>query len=282
MNGRRITCLAVLLALLSLGASAQSAPDSLSRQQLPEVYNYEAIIDYLAGKLPLMELITHDDYVNAMTEAIEKYIPDGEWRMRSRCDFAISMIEMSGTVEQPRPLLDRYLATAPPDSLATRATEAYERMVAEYGKTYPGDQAPDFTFTDTSGKRLSLKSLRGKTLLIDIWGTWCVPCIEEMPHLEKLQQKYAQREDVHIMSIACDKKADRWKSFLSKHPTSWHQYLITPEGDTVLTETYHVMGIPRFIIVDRQGKIITPDAMRPSDDTFEAYFEDIINRIHPR
>lgn len=254
------------------------ALDSLFAPRMPETYDQDAITEYLSYKLPVDGLTTHEDYIKAMTAAIDQYVTDEYWRQRYKCDFAINLIQMTGTVMSPKSLLDDYLATTPPDSLAARVRQAYSQTVADYGKTYPGNQAPDFTFTDTTGKRLSLKSLLGKTLLIDIWGTWCVPCIEEMPYLEKLQQKYAQREDVHIMSVACDKKADRWKSFLAKHPTSWHQYLITPDGDKTLTDTYHVIGIPRFIIVDRQGKIITPDAMRPSEEAFEAYFEDIINR----
>lgn len=275
MIGKRITLCAVLLALFSLGASAQTSNDSLRGQQLPETYDEEAITDYLAQKLPLTDLATHDDYVNAMAEAIEKNIPNEEWRVRYRCDFAISLIQMVGTVENPKAIMERYLATTPPDSLAVRVRNAYDETTTSFGKTYPGEQAPDFTFTDTDGRQLSLSDFLGKTLLIDIWGTWCVPCIEEMPFIEKLQQRYAQREDVHIMSIACDKKADRWKNFLAKHPTSWHHYLITPEGDTVLNDVYHTIGIPRFIIIDKEGKIVTPDAMRPSEEEFTDYFDKI-------
>ena len=153
----------------------------------------------------------------------------------------------------------------------------YSKMVENYAATYPGKPAPNFTFTDVSGKQLSLESLSGKLLLIDIWGTWCVPCIEEMPNIEALQKQYAHRDDVHIMSIACDKKRERWISFLGKHPTTWHQYLVTPEGDEVLNTAYHVVGIPRFIIVGRDGRIITPDAMRPSEPEFAAYFDKLVN-----
>lgn len=254
-----------------------NALDSLFAPHLPEYYDKDSITQYLSYKLPSDNLPTHDDYVNAMTAAIDKYITNEVWQQRYRCDFTIDLIEMIGTVENPLSILDSYIETSPPDSLAARVRKACSQIMSDYGKTYPGEYAPDFTFTDMGGKRLSLKSLLGKTLLIDIWGTWCVPCIEEMPYLEKLQQKYSQREDIHIMSIACDKKADKWKTFLEKKPTSWHQYLITPEGDKVLNNVYHVMGIPRFIIIDKLGRIVSAEAQRPSFDTFNEYFDNIVN-----
>ena len=254
-----------MLALLSLDASAQS------------VYNRDSLYDVLAAKIPMAELKTTDEYVAAMRKGIDQFITEGEMRERFRCDFNISLIEMSGTVEDPRRYLDDYLGTNPTDSLAQRAKAMYSKMVENYAATYPGKPAPNFIFTDVSGKQLSLESLSGKLLLIDIWGTWCVPCIEEMPNIEALQKRYAHRDDVHIMSIACDKKRERWISFLGKHPTTWHQYLVTPEGDEVLNTAYHVVGIPRFIIVGRDGRIITPDAMRPSEPEFAAYFDKLVN-----
>lgn len=143
---------------------------------------------------------------------------------------------------------------------------------------FPGAQLPNLTFTDTDGKALSLQSFKGQLLLVDIWGTWCAPCIEEMPYLAKLQDEYAARKDVRIMSIACDKKAERWKAYLAKHPTSWHQYLVTDAGNKMLDEVYFCEGIPRFIIIGRDGNIISADALRPSEKSFSEYFRKIVNQ----
>ncbi len=284
MIGKYAKMFLVMLAFFSLGAGAQGTEKAtLPAQQerivqMPSSYDKDAILDYLSTKIPVQQLETSEQYISAMKTAIAEHIADTVWRRRFHCDFAIGLIEMTGTVENPVSHLEDYISTTPPDSLVSRARQSYDKVVAAYGRTYPGNPAPDFTFCDTSGKTLSLKSLRGKTLFIDIWGTWCVPCIEEMPFIEKLHLKYAQRSDVHIMSIACDKKAERWKNFLAKHPTPWHQYLVTPEGAQVLTDVYHVMGIPRFIIIDKNGNIVTSESMRPSEDAFAAYFEEIINK----
>ena len=99
-----------------------------------------------------------------------------------------------------------------------------------------------------------------------------------MPYLAKLQDEYAARKDVRIMSIACDKKAERWKAYLAKHPTSWHQYLVTDAGNKMLDEVYFWEGIPRFIIIGRDGNIISADALRPSEKSFSEYFRKIVNQ----
>ena len=160
----------------------------------------------------------------------------------------------------------------------TRVKCHYDAMIKKYGHLFPGRPAPNLTFTDTDGKSLSLQSFKGQLLLVDIWGTWCAPCIEEMPYLAKLQEEYAARKDVRIMSIACDKKTERWKAYLAKHPTSWHQYLVTDAGNKMLDKVYFCEGIPRFIIIGRDGNIISADAMRPSEKSFPEYFRKIVNQ----
>lgn len=60
-------------------------------------------------------------------------------------------------------------------------------------------------------------------------------------------------------------------------PEAWHQYLITPAGDKVLDNVYHVVGIPRFIVVGRDGKIISADSMRPSEKEFGKWFDGLVN-----
>lgn len=79
------------------------------------------------------------------------------------------------------------------------------------------------------------------------------------------------------MSIACDKKAEKWKTYLASHPTTWHQYLITGEGNQTLDKAYFCEGIPRFIIIDKQGNIVAANAMRPSEKDFREYFRKIVN-----
>lgn len=175
-----------------------------------------------------------------------------------------------------RPYLNRITV----DSLRQKVENALAKHKQEYGTIFSGQPAPDFTFRNEKGKLMRLSDLRGKLLFIDIWGTWCVPCIEEIPYLNKLQERYKNNKNVHIMSIACDKESarDKWKAFLKKHKEmNWAQYQVTAEGDKVLDDVYHVFGIPRFMIIDKNGVIIDAEAQRPSFETFNDYFDKIVN-----
>jgi thiol-disulfide isomerase/thioredoxin len=248
--------------------------DSLFAPRLPQSYQADSLQDYVFWKL-MQDSVKAEDYPKALLKTIDREVPSEEWAERLKANIFTGLMEQMES-EDPKPYLDLYLADSHTDSLQQKVKAAYKASVQKNGALYPGKPAPDFQFTDTKGRTLSLANLKGKVLLIDIWGTWCVPCIQEMPYLDSLQQRYQANPEVHIMSVACDKKADRWKNFLAKHPTSWHQYLITPQGDKVLDNVYHVIGIPRFIVVDRNGKLVSSDALRPSDPEFNEFFEKIV------
>lgn len=116
-------------------------------------------------------------------------------------------------------------------------------------------------------------------VFLDVWGTWCAPCKQEMPYIAKLYEKYKDDKRVAIISVACDKKFDVWKNYLQKHPEPWAQYVVTPEGDKVLDDVYHVYGIPRFMLIGRDGRIIDADSARPSfGDSFDKQFSEALAR----
>ena len=158
--------------------------DSLFAPRLPQTYDQEALMEYVLFHFPQDSTDSENNYFSTILRLVDKHVPDALWGERLKSHFAADMMGMVSS-EDPRPYLNQYLAASHVDSLQQKVKEAYNRSVALNGRTYPGRLAPDFSFTDTKGKRMSLKSLRGKTLLIDIWGTWCVPCIEEMPFLDK-------------------------------------------------------------------------------------------------
>lgn len=175
-----------------------------------------------------------------------------------------------------------YMKRITVDSLRQKVEAALEKHKKDYGPIFPGQPAPDFTFTNAKGKVFHLSDLRGKLLFIDIWGTWCAPCIEEIPNIAKLQEKYAKDKRVHIMSIACDKESARpkWLAFLKSHKEmNWAQYQVTTEGNKILDDVYHVFGIPRFMIIGPDGIIIDADAERPSFPSFNDYFDNIVNKL---
>ena len=144
----------------------------------------------------------------------------------------------------------------------------------EINKTYnalkrleKGNSAPYFELQNQKGDIVSLKDFEGNPTYIDIWATWCAPCIEEIPSLKKLQKKFP---DVNFVSISIDKqdKIANWKKFLDDKNLNESIQLIAFQ-DEKFKNNYGISGIPRFILIDKYGKIIDADAKRPSNTDLE-------------
>lgn len=168
-----------------------------------------------------------------------------------------------------RPAIDFAKRTITDGSLREQVDTLFQGYVEKYGALQPGMVAPDLEFTDTLGRVCHLSDFRGKVVYVDVWGTWCVPCIEEFPSLRKVQATFGHRNDFALISLACDgeRNAKRWKPFLRKRAKdiTWAQYLFTEAGLKASDEVYHIYGIPHFMLIDRDGRFITSMAPRASD-----------------
>lgn len=134
-----------------------------------------------------------------------------------------------------------------------------------------GMAAPDFSYQDVNGKVLNLKDLRDKYVYIDIWATWCTPCRGELPFLQKLKQKMSGKNIVFVC-ISCDKDVEAWKKMVKEYELTGIQ--LNTGGDKNFMKAFGVRGIPRFILLDPDGKIIHAEMTRPSqEETLESLME---------
>lgn len=138
--------------------------------------------------------------------------------------------------------------------------EWVDQMYNANKKLIPGADAIDCQLEDINGKTTQLSSLYGKVLYLDIWATWCSPCCEEIPYMEKLAQHFKGDNRIVPISISVDRKKKDWIAKLKADKPEWSQYLC-PD----FTDLYGIAGIPCFILIDTKGKIITTKAPRPSD-----------------
>lgn len=138
--------------------------------------------------------------------------------------------------------------------------EWVEQMYNANKKLIPGADAIDCQLEDINGKTIQLSDLYGKVLYLDIWATWCGPCCEEIPYMEKLAQHFKGDNRIVPISISVDRKKKDWSAKLKADKPEWSQYLC-PD----FTDLYGIAGIPCFILIDTKGKIITTKAPRPSD-----------------
>jgi thiol-disulfide isomerase/thioredoxin len=137
------------------------------------------------------------------------------------------------------------------------------KYAAQFEHLYPGKPAPDAGFFDASGKTSSLSDYKGKVVYIDAWATWCGPCKREIPHLKTLEEEY-HGKNVQFISVSTDKDLNAWKNFITKEQMGGLQLHQSDDPKKSISQLYIVNSIPRFILIDEQGNIVSTDAPRPS------------------
>jgi|GEM_PF-863822 len=137
-----------------------------------------------------------------------------------------------------------------------------------------GSEAPNVRFETIEGDQVTLHSLRGKYTYIDLWATWCGPCIKEIPSLQKIEKAY-HGKNIQFVSVSFDdeKDHDKWINFVKKEGLTGLQLIAKEDANTTLSETYNIKMIPRFILLDPQGKIVDATAPFPSDPTLIKLFD---------
>lgn len=131
-----------------------------------------------------------------------------------------------------------------------------ELMTAQVGKP-----APLFTASDSSGAKFQLSDFKGKVVYLDLWASWCGPCRAETPHLKELIKKFKENKDIAFISVAVHDKPDKWREALIKDtPTGLQLY----DGDGAVQRSYFASSIPKFVLINKKGEIVSFDAPAPS------------------
>ncbi|MEO9512114.1 MAG: TlpA disulfide reductase family protein [Flavobacteriaceae bacterium] len=138
-----------------------------------------------------------------------------------------------------------------------------------------GQASPKFVdYENYAGGTTSLDDLKGKYVYIDMWATWCAPCIAEIPSLKELEKAY-HGKNIEFVSISVDRKKDyeAWKTMVNDKELGGIQ--LYSNRDESFGKAYMISGIPRFILIDPQGNIVSADALRPSDSKLTALFNSL-------
>jgi thiol-disulfide isomerase/thioredoxin len=141
----------------------------------------------------------------------------------------------------------------------------------------PGSMAPDITGTTIDGKSFSLRDLRGKVIFIDVWATWCGPCKREFPFSRKIQKQFEKNNDVVFLFVSIDQDKEAWKKMVTNNADFKGLHIIQQEG--TIMETYLDQGLPRYILVDSEGKIVDAATPNPSSGLIENKISEVLKRI---
>lgn len=115
-----------------------------------------------------------------------------------------------------------------------------------------GDVAPDFQLEDTKGNRVSLSALRGKVVMVNFWATWCPPCKEEMPSMEKLN-KIMAGEDFVMLAINTEENGRSVvPAFLKNNP---HDFTVLYDDKGTVQQQYGVYRLPESFIIRKDGTV---------------------------
>lgn len=229
--------LAIIFVLTTTFSFAQSTSES--------VYDWDYVIkrvknnkmNVTAGtKEIISEITTTYDAKNEQKELIKFY--------KSTYDFK--------TVDKTilKNLIDSLAQSGLNDEIKSLAVET--RNSIEF--RFLNKKIRDFNFPDKNGKQISLTSLNDKVVIIELWATWCGPCIKEMPRIPGLKEK---NPNIEFYSISLDKSSEKMKKFVDKNKYDWP---IVFGGDEELNkelwEYLNIVAIPKYYTVDRDGTII--------------------------
>ena len=151
-----------------------------------------------------------------------------------------------------------------------------ERKLSIINKPQNGESYIDFTYENNIGDSVSLSSFKGSLVYVDVWATWCGPCKAEIPYLKSLEQDYHE-QNIVFLSVSVDTNKDEWLKMVKEDELGGIQ--LWADGWSQITKDYAIFGIPRFMLFSKDGKVISNDAPRPSNEEtrklFDKYLTDL-------
>ncbi|MET2984955.1 TlpA family protein disulfide reductase [Aureibaculum conchae] len=152
----------------------------------------------------------------------------------------------------------------------------YDAQHAILAPIATGKPSPTFNYPDTKGKLISLEDFKGKYVYVDVWATWCGPCIQEIPSLKKLHKEYEDK-NLAIVSMSIDKMKDKekWEKMVADKNLTGNQIMVDKEWESDFVRGYGITAIPRFILIGPDGNIINNNAPRPSDPALRKLFSEL-------
>jgi len=237
----------------------------LNKEDLLQSGSYKAIIDRRIGDV-VSEIMkedttlrgTSDGYEKARFMAMDRLLINQAVKDQFLFDFIKSDLEYRGPVHV-KTSYDKFMD----ENQSPKLQAKMEKIKEKWDPIMPGKEVPDFTFVNIVGEEVKLSDLKGTLVYVDIWATWCGPCIAEHPHWDKMKEEYKDKE-VSFLTVSIDDSKEPWVKMVNDKKMDGLQWFAANAWKSDLAQYFMVNAIPRFLLLDKEGKIIDPSADRPS------------------
>jgi len=183
----------------------------------------------------------------------------------------LSEIEINNLTEF-KSTFEPYKKYAKPAHVKKKYLDVYSQFSGD--TAYVGKSAYNFSLPDTTGRMVSMKDFKGKVVFIDVWATWCGPCKEQIPYLKEIEEEYRNNPGIVFMGISIDRARDRQKWLNMIHTENLPGIQLFDDIGKSFASKYEISGIPRFLLIGKDGKWIEVRCPRPqSKEDLKKYLD---------
>ncbi len=198
-----------------------------------------------------MELSRNNNDVKTFKKQVELYKSFIKKYPQSGYAYSVLISEMQTLQNADNPIMDycRELSNEQTDNVWQKyLSQAYKYKIVQQ----TANSTLVFTALNQQGDTLTERDVKGELILVDFWASWCKPCLEALPKIEKVWEKY-KGKGLSVVSISVDTNPNDWIKFIEKNPMKWTSLIGNGQE---ITQRYNFQYIPHLILADKNGKIL--------------------------
>lgn len=233
----------------------------------------EKLIGWMVYHNYLYAQITHDLPVGKNEDSayfsFVRSQPPGNLRNLLLYEFAMKRLRVSRDSVSRSAILQQVAIIDDADMQAElhKSSDLYNRL-------RKGKPAPNFPMHNAKNESVDWSMLKGKYVVVDVWATWCGPCLQEAPLFQKMSEKYKD-QPVVFLSLSTDNKVEDWKIYIKKKTGRIIHWRVA--NRLLFEDLYGIDAIPHIMLIDREGNFINADFPRPSERNFEIQLRQLLN-----
>lgn len=210
----------------------------------------------------LEEKVTREDRYKQMYELAINAYKNPQIKSKALAGIVKTLLDGASTASTYKDMLDNYLSHYCKDEDTRKSLlELYNKKAA----ISIGQVPPAFTLKDQQGHDVTLADFKGKVVYMDFWASWCSPCRYEMKNGSPgLHKQFEGNKDIVFLYISIDDAADKWKQAIAEDKIEGVHLLSTGGTESKVAKTFNIRGVPLYMIIDKEGKLFSNDATRPS------------------